>query len=280
MSNYPPTPPTTPMGGPTGQPPGGFPPQQQWGAPPPPPKSGALKWILIGCGSIIIIGTIVVVLGMWFVWNKAKEVGIDPDLWQRKPALAAAKLVVASNPDIEYVSIDEGRDQITVRDKKTGKLVTVNVRQAQDGKISFRGENGEEVTLEAKPNNESGGVVSVKTKEGTAQIGAGSSAQTPSWVPAYPGATVQGNFSAQNAEGTGGSFTFVTGDSPEQVSKFYDSALRQAGFKPKVNSITAAGVVSLTTVIAEEEDKRRTVSITAVPGDNNQTVVTVAYQSK
>src|SRR5215470_3131274 len=163
MSNYPPTPPTTPIGGPTGgQPPGGYPPggfpPQQYYAPPPPKKSGgALKWVLIGCGSLIIIGTIVVVLGMWFAWNKAKEVGLDPDLIQRKPALAFAKMAVASNPDVEMVSVDESHDQITVRDKKTGKTMVVNVRQAADGKISFTGEDGQEVTLEAKANGSGNG---------------------------------------------------------------------------------------------------------------------------
>src|SRR5947207_14841525 len=91
MSNY--VPPTTPIGGPTAAPGGqGFPPQQQF-PPPPQQKSSALKWILIGCGSFIIVGIVVVFLGGWFVWNKAKEAGLDPTLLQNKPELAVAKKI-------------------------------------------------------------------------------------------------------------------------------------------------------------------------------------------
>src|SRR5262249_29960475 len=207
-----------------------------------------------------------------------KEAGLDPDLIQRKPALALAKMAVAGNPDVEMVSVDEAHDQITVRDKKSGKTMVVNVRQAADGKISFTGEDGQEVTLEAKGNGAGNGIVSVKTKEGTAQFGSGTSATLPSWLPSYPGASVQGNFSTKTSDGEGGSVSFATSDTPEQVAKFYEAALREAGLKPNTNSITANGIVSLTTVSAESES--RTVSVTAIPGDNHVTAGTGVYKSK
>src|SRR5215467_7770856 len=127
------------------------------------------------------------------------------------------------------VDLDERR----ISNKKSGKTTVVNVRQAGDGKISFTGEDGQEVTLEAKANGAGNGIVSVKTKEGTAQFGSGTSATLPSWLPSYPGATVQGNFSTKTSDGDGGSLSFATSDTPEQVAKFYETALREAGLKPK-----------------------------------------------
>ena len=69
MSNY--VPPTTPIGGPAGQP---FPPQQSFPPPPPQKKSKVWVWVLAGCGTFIVIGVIAVFLGGYFVWNKAKEI--------------------------------------------------------------------------------------------------------------------------------------------------------------------------------------------------------------
>ena len=140
MSNY--VPPTTPIGGPAGQP---FPPQQSFPPPPPQKKSKVWVWVLAGCGTFIVIGVIAVFLGGYFVWNKAKEAGLDPELMQKKPALAAAKLMVATNPDVELVSVDEEKGLITVKDKKTGKTVTVNLDEVNSGKITFKGEGKDDI---------------------------------------------------------------------------------------------------------------------------------------
>src|SRR6185503_2627843 len=180
MSNY--VPPTTPISGPTGQ---QFPPQQQF-PPPPQKKSNVLTWIVVGCGTFVILGVIVVFLGGYFVWNKAKQAGLDPALMEKRPALAVAKMMVAANPDVELVSVDDEKGLITVKDKKTGKTITVNLEQAQKGKISFKGDNqDDEVTLEAKGEGETGGL-EVKSKQGIVKLGTGSQANLPTWFPAYP----------------------------------------------------------------------------------------------
>src|SRR5688572_24148707 len=133
MSNYPPpgsTGPTRPMNpqptnpqSPYQQPPYNQPPYQHGQPPyqqaPPPKKGGPLKWVLLGCGGFILIGVIVVGSLLYFGYQKAKQAGFDPDLMQRNPALAAAKIAMMNNPDVEYVSIDESKNTITVKDKKT-----------------------------------------------------------------------------------------------------------------------------------------------------------------
>lgn len=274
MSNY--VPPTTPIGGPTGQ---QFPAQQSFPSPPPQKKSNVLVWVVAGCGTFIVIGVIAVFLGGYFVWNKAKEAGLDPELMQKRPALAVAKMMVAANPDVELVSVDDEKGLITVKDKKTGKIITVNLEEAQKGKITFKGDDkDEEVTLEAKGEGDSG-TLEVKTKEGTAKFGAGSAAKVPTWFPTYPGATIQGTFSAEGKDGEGGSFGFSTADSIEKVVKFYEDNLKEAGFKITTNTVQQNGAITMGSLVGEDEGKKRTAFINAI-SEKGETKVTAVFGSK
>ena len=273
MSNF--VPPTTPIGSPTGGP---FPPQQPFPQPPE-KKSNVMVWVLAGCGTFLVLGVIAVFLGGYFVWNKAKQAGLDPELMQKRPALAMAKMMVAANPDIELVSVDDEKGLITIKDKKTGKTVTVNLDEAKSGKVTFKGDGeDEEVTLEAKGEGDTGSL-EVKSKDGAAVFGAGSAAKLPNWLPSYPGANIQGTFSAQGKDGEGGSFGFSTTDSIEKVVKFYEDNLKQAGLKITTNTVQQNGVVSMGSLTGEDDGKRRTAFISAL-SDKGQTQVTVVFASK
>lgn len=269
MSNY--APPTQPMGQ--------FPPQQNFPPPPPQKKSNALMWIFLGCGTITLLGIITVVLGGYFVWNKAKDAGLDPELMQKRPAMAVAKMVVAANPDVELVSVDDDKGLITVKDKKTGKTVTVNLDQVKDGKISFKGDGkDEEVTISAKGSGDTGSV-EMKSKEGTAKFGAGAAAKLPDWFPSYPGASTQGVFSSETADGVSGSFGFSTTDSIDKVVKFYDDNLKEAGFKTTTNTVQQNGVLNMESLAAEDGAKKRTALVTAIT-EQGSTKVSVVFTSK
>lgn len=273
MSNY--VPPTTPIGGPAGQP---FPPQQSF-PPPPQKKSNVMVWVLAGCGTFVVIGVIAVFLGGYFVWNKAKEAGLDPELMQKRPAMAVAKMMVAANPDVELVSVDDEKGLITVKDKKTGKTITVNLDQARSGKITFKGDGkDEEVTFEAKGEGESVSL-EVKSKDGTAVFGAGSAAKLPDWFPSYPGATVQGTYSAGGKDGEGGSFGFTTTDSIDQVVTFYKDNLKQAGLDITANTVQQNGGVRIHSLVGEDKSKKRTAFVSAF-SEKGQTRVTVVFASK
>lgn len=263
MSNY--VPPTTPIGGPTGQP---FPPQQPF-PPPPQKKSTVMVWVLAGCGTFIVLGVIAVIL---FVWIKAKEI-------EKNPAFAIAKMMVQANPDVELVSADEAKGLLTIRDKKTGETVTVNLDEVKKGKLIFKKDGkDEEVTLEAKGQGDTGSI-EVKTKDGSAVFSAGSTAKLPNWFPSYPGATVQGTFSTQGKDGEGASFGFSTADSIEKVVKFYEDNLKQAGLKITTNTVQQNGVVSMGSLAGEDEGKKRTAFINAF-SEKGQTQVTVVFASK
>lgn len=263
MSNY--APPTTPMG-------------YSPGPQPPPKKSKVWIWVLAGCGSFVLLGVIVVMVGGFFIWNKAKEAGFDPELMEKNPAMAAAKIIAATNPDIEVVSTNDAKGTITLREKKTGKTITINLEDARSGRISFQQEGEDPVTIEAQGEGGSGSV-EMKSSEGTAKFGGGALEEVPDWLPEYPGVTIQGNFSMKGTDKSAGHFTFTTQDSIEQVVSFFNDNLTAAGLNVRRNVMQQDGKTSLGTVTGQDAEKKRTAAMTAIAGDKG-TQVSVSFEVK
>ena len=205
-------------------------------------KKSALPWILGGLGGCLLLVLIIVAGFTFFIARKAKQAGVDADLLRRNPALAAARMAVAVNPDVEIVSTDEGRGQITIHNRKTGKTVTMSFEDAKNGRFS------------------------VQDGDGKSSVIIGGKAKFPAWVPDYPGSNPQGAFSAQGEGSAAGTFTFKTSDSPDKVLKYYEDEFKAAGMK-----IT-------TKVSSEDNDRRSGGVITGVDEHNNHTVNVVLGQ--
>ena len=131
--------------------------------------------------------------------------------------MAVATIVATTHPNVEVLGVDEKKGLIRVREKSSGKIMTVNFEDARQGKFVFQ-EEGE-------------------VKVGFHQ-GAG---KTPDWAPAYPGASVEGNVSMQGGEGESGSFHFTAKDPADKVIAFYETALKNAGMKVASNSTREGG---------------------------------------
>jgi hypothetical protein len=220
-----------------------------------PKKTSAVVWILGGCGGLVVLAALVGGIGMYYVAHKARQFG-------KNPALALTRMIAAANPDVDVVSTDDDKGTITVRDKKTGKTVTMNFADAQKGKFVFE-QDGQKVQMEAHGEGDKGSL-EVKSSEGTMKFQSGTgSEKLPDWLPAYPGSTPQGAFSMQNPKETTGSFSFVTKDSIEQVMRYYEDALKKAGLKVTSNTMQQDGKTSLGIVTAEEAGNKRKAVVNA-----------------
>jgi len=80
-----------------------------------------IVWVLIIVGGLILLSVIGVVGAAFFFVHKAHQAGFDSQLMQRNPGYAAAKMIVAMNPDVEEVSHDEAAGTITVRDRRPAR---------------------------------------------------------------------------------------------------------------------------------------------------------------
>ncbi len=249
--------------------------------PPPPPnvsgslvpakKSGALKWILIGVGGFFLICILSILAVGVFVVNKAKQAGLDPDLIKKNPALAAVKLAVAANPNVEMVSANEGRQEITIRDKESGKLMTMSFEDAKNGKFVFK-ENGKDAVTITSSGAQ--GTLEMKSADGTVQIGG--KAKLPAWVPDYPGSDPQGAFTARGQDGDGGSFAFKTRDASSKVVKYYQDQFQSVGLKVTSNITSQSGAETAGMLLAEDSAKKHTITV-IVGQDSGETTVSVSY---
>ncbi|SRR5579883_252964 len=232
-------------------------------APPPMPqspgapakKTNPLVWILGGvavvmCGIMLTCG-VVAYIGL----RAVKNAGFDPDLMQRNPGLAMAKMVAALHPGAEVVSTNERTGKITIRDKSSGKLMTFKF-DPDKKTLVVAGDDGKEVKISAS-GDASTGSLTMETPDGTMKYGTGAS-KAPSWVPVYPGSSPAGTFSAESKDGAQNSFTFKTKDPASKVIAFYQDELKAGGFT--VTQMTASDQGGLVT--GETADKRRTVTVT------------------
>jgi hypothetical protein len=170
----------------------------------------------------------------------------------RNPGLVMSKLITAANPDAEVVSTDLGSKTLRIRDKRTGKEVTVSFDDVKNGRfrLSATGDDGQVATVE---------------------MGAGTG-QMPKWVPAYPGARAQGNVTAkgeaEDGMGEGGMVSFASDDPPAKVLDFYESKLKEMGMNVDVSARSSDGG----TLVGRNEDEKRTIHVVVGSHDGGSSI--------
>jgi hypothetical protein len=251
-----------------------YPPQLPYPPPPPPPpqqKSNALKWILIALGGLFALFVLVIGTGSFFVYQKVKSAGIDPELMRKNPGLAIARMAATFNPDSEVVSSDEAAGTVTVRDKNTGKTVTLKFDPEKRSMVVIDSESGKEGTVRITGDGDKGGIdISGPDGKSVLRVGSGGGA-LPSWLPAYPGASIEGNMSTNTPQGSQNTVSFTTGDSTDEVFDFYQKQL--TGFTTSSITKTPAGGLlilkdggdaHLATIIASREGGQTKGTITTL----------------
>ncbi len=202
--------------------------------PPSPARKGVspLVWVLVGCGVLLVLVAVALLIGGVLVARKAKSVLGEV---QDNPAMVVAKALVAANPEVELVSADEDAGTITVRNKKTGEVLTVDLEEAKRGKFTFT--TGEGKRVQVTTEGEEGGTVHIESEEGEVAIGEGVEAEVPEFLPVYPGMRLEGTASARLASGaTGGLWRFTASATPQAILDFYRREMEAKGFQVSVTT--------------------------------------------
>ncbi len=228
-------------------------PQQPMG----PKKTPAWVWILVAVGVIFVLGIASVAVGSYFVIKKVQNAGFDTTLMKNNPGLALAKMATAMNPDLETVSSNDSAGTIVMREKSTGKTVTMRFDPDKKSMVVV-GDDGKEVKFSATGDDKTGSV-EVQTADGTLKFGAAAGNNAPAWVPVYPGSSPQGTMSSQTNDGKQNTFSFKTKDSASKVLAYYQDQLKSADFAIGLMSSSDGGGM----LQAEDKSKQRTIVVTA-----------------
>jgi hypothetical protein len=209
-------------------------------------------WILAAVLGVFVLFGLMAVAGGTFLFYKARQAGFDPELMARNPSVGVAKFLAAVNPDIELISVDEAKNRVTVKEKSTGRYMTVDLRDIQHGKLSLdMGDEGRMVI--------------------------GGDVKLPPWLPEYPGSKPQASVNSESTEGEGGMFHFTTKDSGPDVFAFYEKELTGDGFSVETRATTSAG--GATGGMMSFKSGGRTATVT-VAAEGSSTKVTVLYGAK
>lgn len=191
-------------------------------------------WIGIGCAAMVILALVVVMVGGFFVARKVQDVAAD---FEADPAMATAKMIVKLNPELEEVETDEEAGTITVRNTRTGEVITVNFEDIKEGKFSFTTDEGE-ISVDASEMDE--GSLKVTNQEGEVVLSTGGavSDDIPPWVPIFPGGEPTSRHTMRSEQEQSGGFEIETTASVKQALDFYHNALKDDGYEVAINSFT------------------------------------------
>lgn len=221
------------------------------GTPPPqPPLAGnkkgmpALAWVGIGCGTFVIIGIIGAVFAVG--WLKGKV-----DNFAKNPDKAAAELLVKVNPDLEMVSQDDKKGEMTIRTKK-GEVVTLSYKDIAKGKITVTGADGS-----------------------VSQLGGADISKVPSWVPQAPGLSdTYGAFHQETPKEITGAYSAKTTTSPEDLEEFFKTEAGKLGLTSSSRSSFSANGAETVSFKHSGGKRELSVVVTVKPGEGSALLVT------
>ena len=219
-------------------------------------------WFGIGCLALIFLVVVVFMIGGFFLAKKVQDVAGD---FENNPEMAAARLIVRMNPEIEEVEIDEEDGTITFREKDSGKVYTASFEDLKEGRFSITGEDGEVVVKTEGRDDD--GQITITTDEGTMKFGGSEEkSDQPDWVPVPSGATVGGHFSMQSDDSSHGTVEVVTDEDAEDVLAFYKGYMEDNGYTVQTSSFSGDGE-SVTVLQGHHEESGRTLVVNLATED-------------
>jgi hypothetical protein len=225
-------------------------------------------WVAIGCGGLIVVFFIVVSMSGMFLAKKAANFVEDV---QENPE-AAAEMLVKMNPDLELVESDRDAGTITIREKDSGEVITVNYADIEEGKLSFETDEGE-MEFSASGDPEEGLFTVTKDGEETMRIGSSDTDSLPDWVPLLPGGTTTGTYSATTPDGVGGSFQLTTSSSVDEVMAFYVEQLEDNEWSVQKTEYSGPDGKGGQIMASQEAEGRTVMVIISATDDGTQAMV-------
>ena len=210
------------------------------GAPPVKKGMSPLAWIGIGCVVILILCGIAFGIGGFFLKR------------------AADKFV--KNPSI------------TLKDEH-GNPVTINAK-GKDGKFEIKTNDGT-ATVDTSGGNVNVQATDEKGQKSTMTFGGTNAPQNlPSWLPVYPGGTVQGNFDTTTAEGRTVAFTVSTADASTKVIDYYESQLKGGGLTVEKSNYSTNGQTGGSVTGKSADGKNEASVMVSTTNGSTQAVIT------
>ncbi len=231
-------------------------------------------WFGIGCAGLLVLIVVVVMVGGFFLAKKVQDVAGD---FESNPEMAAARLIVRMNPELEEVEVDEEAGTIRIREKETGKEYTASFEDLKEGRFSIMGDDGEVVIATEGLDDE--GQLTITTSEGTVRIGGNQNkGDQPDWVPVLPGASIEGNFAMQADTGAHGTLGITTERDADEVLSFYKDHMEDNGYVVQTSSFSGDGE-SVTVLQGHHEGDGRTLVVN-VTTEDGETKVGVTYSEE
>jgi len=232
---------------------------------------GCLVGLLLVAGGCFIVTAFFVKKGVDAVQGFAEDVENDPDA----AAVKATELMLRLNPEVEVISSDPKAGKLTLREKKTGKVVTFNAEDLREGKFSFEAD-GQKVRIDADESAPGDpGSLSITTDEGKVVYG-GDEAGVPAWVPRYPAGRAEAFSTIESGGERSGTFTIRTPDAAAAVLERFETTLREAGFEVSKSTLESTAAVGGNLTASRGS---RTVNVT-VATQEGDTQVLVAYSER
>ena len=223
----------------------------QTGPPAIPEKKGIppLGWVGIGCGTLIVIA--VVILTMLVGWCK-RTVGDLAD-FQKNPEKAAAELMVKMNPDVEKISEDDSRGEMTIR-TKDGKEMTLRYKDLSEGRFSYTDAEGN-----------------------SGQFGAANLSNVPAWVPRVPSTkVVMMSMLNSNSGKVSGLYSATSTDTADVLDEFFKAEAAKLNFTESSRTTLGANGVETRNLSYAGDGRKLNIILTGKPGEDVQ--VNVGYE--
>lgn len=246
-------------------------------APPPPvPQKKGMSGLAIaglGCLGLIVIlflaGGVVVAKFMPQIKEAAAE-------FEKDPAKAATMLALKMNPEVEVLSTDDTKREVTFKVKSSGETTTISYEDFEKGKITLKNDKGEEYGIDASKAETDG--VMIKGPDGQTITGGNAAATAPPvWVPLYPGLILQdGGARMERPDGSvSGLAVGKVNASVTQVYQHYENELKNQGYEVTSNfsEENKAGNIQAT-----HNGGKTVLGLTISAESDGQTQVALTYQ--